>query len=310
MPHIYKDFKEAISIRFNTNQHPTPQFEKMAATFACLGAVTVGTGANTTTLAICPQLQALIAMSALPQKWEHLIPVMCNNLALADLQCHDPLIMPSAKFRDILGSAHKATHNAQKLSAIKRKRNDPRFSKQGSSLQQPRAPGPSNQQQPFRQCGGCGSGRGKAKGKGKAPARAPQHSHIASVAALAPPTSHKVTHIGSSGVTMRTEVESPSPQRASGFFPSVNKALMLAEQLDVPTTVQTIKTLEQHFADVDALMCPRIEKFMDEEYDSDFDIDMSQQPSGSAQPVMNIDSLNDTEIFVSNLTLSNLTSQV
>ncbi|KAH9056601.1 hypothetical protein EDB87DRAFT_1687141 [Lactarius vividus] len=86
IPHIYKDFKEAISICFNTNQHPAPQFEKMAATFAHVGAVTVGTGANATTLAICPQLQALIAMSALPQKWEHLIPVMCNNLALADLQ--------------------------------------------------------------------------------------------------------------------------------------------------------------------------------------------------------------------------------
>ncbi len=84
MPCIYKDFKEVISIRFNPNQHPTPQFEKMAAAFARLGAVTVGTGANQTTLAITPQLQALIALSALPAKWENLIPIICAGVAIAD----------------------------------------------------------------------------------------------------------------------------------------------------------------------------------------------------------------------------------
>jgi hypothetical protein len=57
---------------------------------------------------------------------------------------------------------------------------------------------------------------------------------------------------------------------------------------------------------------------MDEEYDSEVDIDMSQQPSGSAQSIMNIDGLDDTEIFgeqsnalqldLSDLTLSDMTS--
>jgi hypothetical protein len=299
MPRIYKDFKEAISIRFNTNQHPAPQFEKMAAAFARLGAITVGTGANAPTLAIRPQLQALIAMSTLPQKWEHLIPVMCNNMPVADLKLSTVSACVESQYEtEANRGQHKAAHNAQKLSAVKRKRNDPRFSKQGSSQQQSSASGPSNQQQPFRQRGGRGSRRGKpSKGKGKAPARAPQHSHVASVAALVPPTTHKVTHIGSSGVSTRTEVESSSPQRTPGFFPSFNKALTLAEWLDVPATVQTVKTLEQRFADVDTQMQPRINQFMDEEYDSDFNIDMSQQPLGSAQPIMNTDGLDDMEIF-------------
>ena len=42
------------------------------------------------------------------------------------------------------------------------------------------------------------------------------------------------------------------------------------------TTNQTVKTLEQRLTDFDAQVCPRIDTFMDEEYDSDFDIDMSQ----------------------------------
>jgi len=68
MPHIYKDFKEVISIHFNPNQHPIPQFKKMVAAFACLGAITISTAPNQTTLAISLQLQALIALSTLPNK--------------------------------------------------------------------------------------------------------------------------------------------------------------------------------------------------------------------------------------------------
>ncbi len=201
MPHIYKDFKEAISIRFNPNQHPTPQFEKMAAAFARLGAVTVGTGVNQTTLAITPQLQALIALSALPTKWENLIPIICAGVAISDLKLDDVASQVIGQFETKTNRRqHKAAQSVQKISAVKRKHGDPRFTKQGNQQQhqqQPSTPSPSNQQQPHKQHGGCGSG--KSKGKGKQCDGAPQHSHIASVAALAPPTTHKVLHIGSSG---------------------------------------------------------------------------------------------------------------
>ena len=34
LPFVYKDFKEAISLRFNLNQHLAAQFDKLAAAFA------------------------------------------------------------------------------------------------------------------------------------------------------------------------------------------------------------------------------------------------------------------------------------
>ena len=38
VPTIYKDFKEAITIQFNPNQHPGPQFDKLTAAFGRLAA--------------------------------------------------------------------------------------------------------------------------------------------------------------------------------------------------------------------------------------------------------------------------------
>src|SRR6266571_3806772 len=312
MPRIYKDFKEAISIRFNPNQHPTPQFEKMAAAFARLGAVTVGTGANQTTLAITPQLQALIALSALPAKWENLIPIICAGVAIADLKLDDVASQVIGQFEtETNRGQHKAAQAAQsvqKISTIKRKRSDPRFTKQGNQQQrqqQSSTPGPSNLQQPHRQRGGRGSGKGK--GKGKQRDGAPQHSHFASVAALAPPTTHKVLHIGSSGSSVRTESEASPIEKSSSFYPSIKKARTLTEQMDVPATIQTVKTLEERFADINAQMCPCIDAFMDEEYDSDFDVDMSQ-PAKGALPIIDFEALDSESINALGLQFGELTT--
>ncbi len=312
MPHIYKDFKEAISIRFNPNQHPTPQFKKMAAAFARLGAVTVGTGANQTTLAITPQLQALIALSALPAKWENLIPIICAGVAIADLKLDDVASQVIGQFETETNrgqhKAAQAAQSAQKISTVKRKHSDPRFTKQGNQQQhqqQPSNPGPSNQQQPHRQRGGHGSGKGK--GKGKQRDSAPQHSHIASVAALAPPTTHKVLHIGSSGSSVRTESEASPIEKSSSFYPSIKKARTLAERMDVQATIQTVKMLEECFADIDAQMCPHINAFMDEEYDSDFDVDMSQ-PAKGALPIIDFEVLDSESINALGLQFGELTT--
>ncbi len=184
----------------------------------------------------------------------------------------------------------------QKISAVKRKHGDPHFTKQGNQQQhqQPSSTsGPSNQQQPHRQHGGQGSGKGK--GKGKQCDGAPQHSHIASVAALTSPTTHKVLHIGSSGSSVQTESEASPVEKSSSFYPSIKKARTLAERMDVPATIQTIKTLEERFADIDAQMHPRIDAFMDEEYNSDFDVDMLQPVKG-ALPIIDFEALNSESI--------------
>ena len=85
VPSIYKDFKEAISLRFNTNQHPGPLFDCLDTAFAHLGAVTFRTAPNVTNLHLAHQFQVLIAMATLPAKWEMLIPIICQGEDLEDL---------------------------------------------------------------------------------------------------------------------------------------------------------------------------------------------------------------------------------
>src|SRR6266404_1959513 len=69
IPMVYKDFKEAISICFNPNQHHAAQLNKMAAAFQQLSNVTIGSGHRLTWITIPPQLQAMIALAVLPSKW-------------------------------------------------------------------------------------------------------------------------------------------------------------------------------------------------------------------------------------------------
>ena len=134
MPCIYKDFKEAISICFNPNQHPMPQFKKMAAAFACLGAVTVRTGANQTTLAIKPQLQALIVLSTLPSKWENLVPIICAGVTIADLKLDDVASQVIGQFETETNCGqHKSVQTVQKISTVKHKHGDPCFTSRKTS---------------------------------------------------------------------------------------------------------------------------------------------------------------------------------
>src|ERR1700744_3657853 len=282
VPSIYKDFKEAISIRINPNQHPAAQFDKLSAAFARLGAVTFGTGANATNLSIKNQLQALIGLAALPAKWEHLVPILCQSTLLDNLKLSDVATAAISQFEtETNRGQHKGTvHSASKISSVKQKRGgNPSFNQQGRSQQQS---GPSssfnpssNQQQKPRQRGGRGQrGRG---GKGKGLPRPQGHSHVASVASLVAPTTHHISHVGPSGIVTCTSHETSPIKEGSGFYPSVNKAVSLAQRLEVPATVQMVKTLEQRLSDFNAEIRPRIDAFMDEESDSDFDVDMSQE---------------------------------
>ena len=185
---------------------------------------------------------------------------------------------------------HKQAQNAQKLSAIKCKRSNPGFKQQENQQQrQSGTPSTSNNQQQQKQRSSRGSGQGK--GKGKQPQQ-PVHLHIASVATLPPPTSHTVAHIGSSSMTQHV-VSEPSPAtRTSGFYPSVNKALTLAECLQVKPTIQTVKTLEQRFVEFDNVVRSCSNYNYDEEYDSYIDIDMSQSTS-SHEPLQTVSDLED-----------------
>jgi len=63
---IYKDFKEALSLRINPNSHPGPQIDKMSAAFQRLSAAK---------MIIPNQVQAMILLAALPRNGTLLSPL-------------------------------------------------------------------------------------------------------------------------------------------------------------------------------------------------------------------------------------------
>ena len=76
--------------------------------------------------------------------------------------------------------------------------------------------------------------------------------------------------------------------------------------MDVPATIQTVKMLEECFANIDAQMHPRINAFMDEESDSDFNVDMSQPVKG-ALPIINFEAMDSESINALGLQFGELT---
>jgi hypothetical protein len=207
IPSVYRDLKEAISMHINPNQHPGLQFDKLSAAFGRISAVSIGSGSTVRKMEVQTELQALIAMAAIPAKWENLIPIICNSNEIDDLNIGSvrEVIITQYKNQTNQG-AHKGGSQANKLSAIKRKHGNPRFNKQGSQQQSQPTPGPSNQQQ-HRQRSTRGTGRGgkpPSKGKGKAKGQ----SHVASMAihkpvfttdaALPSPMSSTIAHFGPS----------------------------------------------------------------------------------------------------------------
>ena len=64
---IYKDFKETLNICLNPGQHPSQQIDCMVAAFQHLTAASI---------IILPQIQAMILLSALAQKWEMLVSIV------------------------------------------------------------------------------------------------------------------------------------------------------------------------------------------------------------------------------------------
>src|SRR6202012_5498424 len=172
-----------------------------------------------------------------PTKWEHLVPILCQSTTLENLKLSDVAMAVIGQFETETncGQPKGNVQSANKIFSVKQKcRGNPSFNQQGHPQQQS---GPSssshpssNQQQKPRQHGGRGQ-RGQG-GKGKGLSRPQGHSHIASVASLVPPTTHHISHVGPSGIVTRTSHETSPIKEGSGFYPSVNKAVSLAQRLE------------------------------------------------------------------------------
>ena len=194
-------------------------------------------------------IQAMIVLAALPQKWEVLVPIITQTVELDKLDISDVREAILAQYQT--ESAHRPhnngnnknnkQHNANKLSAVKRKRGDPSFSNQQRGDNQSQQSGDKPRQRGQR-------GKGKGKGKGKPQSDGHNHahiSHVADIASLGAPTMSTIAQISPSGVQKRT-VSTPAPkERTPGPYKSLNQALDLADRIGVTPTIQTTKTLEQ-----------------------------------------------------------------
>ena len=74
---VFRDFKDCLEARIRTNSDPTPYFDKQSAAYGRMHAAEV---------VVPPQLQAMIVLAALPQKWELLILVVTGDTELKDLE--------------------------------------------------------------------------------------------------------------------------------------------------------------------------------------------------------------------------------
>jgi hypothetical protein len=269
---VYKDWKEVQNIQFISTQHPGPVFEKLDATYSRLNGVYLK-GLNT--LTIQPQLQALMTLASLLKEWDEIVTIITSQTPFPDLE---PslirwVVIDHFDTKNSLCRTGKSLH-ANKISAVKHKRDQPPCFKKQEERQQQRNPNSNDKQQPHRQRSQRGSGRGKGKGK----QRDTGQSHVASMAvlmpSLPPPMSHTISHL-SSNPTTRTVTEESGSSRSSGSWPSVNNAFTLAERMGITPTTQTMKTLEERMGDYDTLVRAN-RQYNDYDLDSESDINMSR----------------------------------
>jgi hypothetical protein len=187
----------------------------------------------------------MIALAALPQKWEMLISIVTGNVEMSDLDL--------GKVRDAIITQFQADsvchgsnkHNANKISTVKCKCGDPNWCNQQGSNQQ--------QQQNQQQQGHDGQAKhkhSKRAGKGKAKqADQSQHSHIANVASMAPPTTSTIVLPAPSGMHKCT-ITCPAPkQHTPSPYKAFNAAVDTAQASGSKPIIQMVKTLEQRITD-------------------------------------------------------------
>jgi len=169
-----------------------------------------------------------------------LISVVTGDNSLEDLILSDVRTVVITQFQADSVRYGSKQHNANKISAVKRKHGDPNWhNQQGSSQQQQGSDGQAKQK------------RGKCAGKGKAKAadQNQQHSHIANVTSMAPPTTSTIALPASSGM-QKCIVTRPTPKQCTPSpYKAFNAAVDTAQASGSKLTIQTVKTLEQRITD-------------------------------------------------------------
>jgi len=112
---VFKDFKDCINSCINLNANPNIYFDKVFGAYACMKAANI---------AVPPQLQVMITLAALPQKWEMLISIVTGNNTLKDLILSNVCTVVIMQFQADSICHGSKQHNANKISTVKCKCSD------------------------------------------------------------------------------------------------------------------------------------------------------------------------------------------
>jgi len=96
-------------------------------------------------VAIPQQLQVMIALAALPQKWEMLVLIVTEDTELQDLDLSNVHIAVLGQYQSETVCHGSGKHNANKISAVKCKHSNPSWNQQQGSNQQQCYPNQQNQ---------------------------------------------------------------------------------------------------------------------------------------------------------------------
>ena len=219
---VFTDFKLAMGITVPSDTHPGPAINNMIMYFDRVMA---------SDIEIPDFIQAMIIISKLPPRYT-LVAQSFSQIKMSDHSQLTPKAVQQAVVHSWEGRAH--THDngsgkrANKLSAVKRKRDDPNFQQQ---QQQPQRPSGSS--------GNAGSAGKKPRGKRGGKKKHQQANEASGKMEFAAPT---VLTEPSAKDVCRPFYQEP-PRVRDGFFPHVAKAIDLARDLDVTPTIQTVAAL-------------------------------------------------------------------
>jgi hypothetical protein len=123
VPHftgIYKDYELIHSIRLTTGENPEIRIQKIWTILECLRA---------NKCVLSNYLQGMLLLKAIPKEWDTIAQMYCNGMQMANITFNGVWDAIMAEFEQTARPAQLA-HQADKISAVKRKGQSPRFKEQ------------------------------------------------------------------------------------------------------------------------------------------------------------------------------------
>ena len=219
----YLEFKAAMDIKISDQEDPTIAIDKMMAHFA---------QCNASGLKVPDHFQAMVIMAKLPNAFNDLAQIFCQKESVKSLDVADMRKTIGLAWEQRKGG--KAPRNqAQKLSTVKRRPNEPPFKQQQG-----------DGQRGGRRRRGNRGGRGRNQQGPGNQAQPVQQSQPQAGPSQPPPAPPAPTLDTFQFGHITSPVVSFPPPPPSSFYPSFNKALSLARRIGATPTTQTLKQLE------------------------------------------------------------------